>query len=441
MVNPVEIILRKRSGETLSYTDLKDFVEGFLSGAVEPAQMSALLMAIYFRGMTGEEIQTLTEVYVESGDRVTFPAEWRTVDKHSTGGVGDKISLPLAAIVAACGARIPMISGRGLGHTGGTLDKLEAIPGFRTNYEEADFRRMIEQNGLAIISQSKRLAPADGKIYALRDITATVESLPLITASIMSKKIVEGAQNLVIDLKVGSGAFMKTLDDAHKLARLLTGVGNRLGQRVTVVFTDMESPIGKYAGNALEVLESIEYLRGEKIPDLDGITRKLAVEMLLLAGIAIDETQAASQVEDAIVSGRALEAFRKFVEAQQGDPRVCDEPQRLAKSPACARIECPADGWIEAIDSQSIGYALVGIGAGRKTQESVLDYGAGAYLPVRIGEQVKKGEALGEVYAATPDMTESAAKRIAESYRIVPKPVAERPRILQTWRDGDIPAI
>lgn len=436
MANPVETILRKRAGQILDREELHDFVTGFLSGRIDSAQMAALLMAIYFQGMTETEVQTLTEIYIESGARITFPKDWHTVDKHSTGGVGDKVSLPLAAIVAACGARIPMISGRGLGHTGGTLDKLESIPGLRTDFSESEFRRMVETNGLAIISQSQQLVPADGRIYALRDVTGTVESLPLITASIMSKKLAEGAQNLVVDLKVGSGAFMKTLDDAERLAMLLAGTGNRLGQRVTVVFTDMEAPLGLYAGNALEVRESIEYLQGESNPDLDEVTQALSVEMLLLSGHATTPAEAGALVSEALTSGRALEVFREFIAAQNGDPHVCDDFSLLPVSPVRVPILAPHDGWVMAADSQSIGYALVELGAGRKTTQSVLDYGAGAYLPLKIGTRVKAGETIGEVYAANVSAAHTAAERIARAYSFSPAPVEPRKRILKIHRDS-----
>jgi pyrimidine-nucleoside phosphorylase len=436
VASPVETIMRKRSGGQHPREELRDFVNGFLGGQVETSQMAAWLMAIFFQGMTDEEIQALTEVYIESGTSIRFPSDMRTVDKHSTGGVGDKVSLPLAAIAVACGARIPMISGRGLGHTGGTLDKLEAIPGFRTGFNEDEFVRMVNEHRLAIISQSEKLVPADKRIYALRDITATVESLPLITASIMSKKIVEGAQNLVIDLKTGSGAFMKTLPQAEELARLLTNVGRRLGQRVSVVFTDMEAPLGKYAGNALEVRESIEYLRGESIPDLDEVTRALVVEMLILIGKARTSEEADDLITEAINSGRALAAFRHFIEVQGGDPQVCDDFSLLPTAPASALITASADGWVESVDSQGIGYALVNIGAGRRKEGDALDYSAGALLPVKIGDRVNCGQSIGEVYAATIELALDAAQRIASSYHIAPKQVRMRNRVLQVWRES-----
>lgn len=417
MENPVELIIKKRSGEKLNKEQLQTIVNGYLNDTIPDYQMSAFLMAVFLKGMSKEETQNLTEIYIDSGKSIKFPRNMQTVDKHSTGGVGDKISLMLSPLVAACGAKVPMISGRGLGHTGGTLDKLESIPGFRTDLSEMAFRKVIDKVGFSIISQSKELVPADRKIYALRDVTGTVESLPLITASIISKKVAEGAQNLVIDLKVGSGAFIKEMKTALKLGNLLKSTGEKLGQKVNVVLTDMNSPLGFYIGNALEVRETIEYLQGADIPDIDILTRFLAGRMLILSQTAKDEQEASHRIDEAISSGRALERFAMFIEAQGGNPKVCDDLSLLPHSKDIIEIKSEKSGWIESIECQSIGYALLHIGAGRKKLDSSLDYSAGAYLPVKVGDYLEKGEPLGKVYCNNRQEGETAAQKILRSFQ------------------------
>lgn len=430
MYNPVELIIKKRSGERLSTEELSFFVNSYLSGNIDEYQMSAMLMAIFFQGMEVEEVQTFTDIYIKSGKQITFPATMNTVDKHSTGGVGDKITIMLAPIVAACGAKIPMISGRGLGHTGGTLDKLESIPGFRTNFEEADFKRMIAENNLCIISQSEDLVPADRRIYALRDVTGTVESLPLITASIMSKKLAEGAQNLVIDLKVGTGAFMKTMENAEKLGTLLKATGEKFGQKVTVVFTNMDAPLGNYIGNGLEILECVEYLRGKKAPDIHEITLNLAREMLLLAKITDDPAKAEEMIEEVIANGKAMDFFRKFVAAQGGDPAICDNTDLLPQGKIQVPIIADRSGWISGFNSQAIGYALVDLGAGRRILSSKLDYAAGAYLPVKIGDEITKGNEIGKVYCKNQVEGEKAAIEIMKNIQISTTKI-ESPKLIK----------
>lgn len=415
-MNPVEIILKKRNGEKLSQNELKFFIESYLKNEIPEYQMSALLMAIFFGNMKVEEVQILTEVYIKSGKQIIFPKTMNTVDKHSSGGVGDKITIPLAPIVAACGAKIPMISGRGLGHTGGTLDKLESIPNLRTNYTENEFKNIIEKVGFSIISQSKKLVPADRRIYALRDVTATVESLPLITASIMSKKIAEGAQNLVIDLKVGDGAFIKNMETAQKLGNLLSKTGKNFGQRVTIVYTNMNAPLGNYVGNGLEILESIEYLRGKRVADIHEITKALAIEMLLLSKIAKDKIDAGEMVEKVIDDGSALEKFRQFIEAQNGDPKVCDDTSLLPQAKHQIPIIAKDHGWIKSIDSQQIGYALIDIDAGRKNLNSKLNYASGAFLPFKIGDKITESEILGRVFYDDEKLGKSVAKKILQCY-------------------------
>jgi len=403
MKNPVEIILKKRQGGTLHPDEMSFMVNGYISGTIPDYQMSALLMAIFFAGMSRSEIVNLTKIYIDSGSKLTFPENLKTVDKHSTGGVGDKLTMTIAPIVAACGAYIPMISGRGLGHTGGTLDKLESIPGFDTFMSETDFHSTILDHKLAIIAQSATLVPADKKIYALRDVTATVESLPLITASIMSKKIAEGAQNLVIDLKVGSGAFMKNQADATQLGEMLKYTGESFGQKVTVVFTRMESPLGYAIGNALEIRESIEYLSGADIPDIDILTKTLSTEMLLLTGIATDTADAHRQIDTVIKNGNALKELEKLIARQKGNADIVRNLDLLPTAKHKKPIYADRTGIITAINSQQIGYALIKIGAGRTSLESPLDMGAGAYLYKKVADHVQKGEKIGEVHANDPD--------------------------------------
>ncbi|MFO7896981.1 MAG: thymidine phosphorylase [Candidatus Cloacimonadales bacterium] len=429
--NPVELIIKKREGAELSRSEIRFFVGKYLEGEIPEYQMSAMLMAIFFGEMKPEEVQTLTEIYIESGASIKFAASENTVDKHSTGGVGDKITIPLAPIVAACGAKIPMISGRGLGHTGGTLDKLESIPGLRTDFSESDFRKFIDSANFSIISQSEKLVPADRRIYALRDVTGTVESLPLITASIMSKKIAEGAQNLVVDLKVGSGAFIKTIEQAERLGKLLAQTGENLGQKVTVVFSDMNSPLGHYIGNALEVKESIEYLQGKRVADIHLLTKTLAIEMLLLSKIAADKESAGELVEQVIDDGSALEYFRKFIINQGGDPQVCDNPQLLPQAKYQIPLISPSSGWVEAIDSQQIGFALIGIDAGRKTLDSKLDYSSGAYFPLKIGDKIEQGDEIGQIYCNDEAAGKVTAAKILNSIHFSAKEISARQLIIK----------
>ncbi len=430
-LNPVELIIKKKTGKELTKTELEYFVNSYINDKIPEYQMSAMLMAIYFKSMKIEEIQTLTKVYIESGKQITFPKSDKTVDKHSTGGVGDKITIMLAPIVAACGGKIPMISGRGLGHTGGTLDKLESIPGFRTDFNDTEFKEIIEKVGFCIISQSEELVPADRRIYALRDVTGTVESLPLITASIMSKKIAEGAQNLVIDLKIGSGAFIKDLETGKELANLLIKTGEKFGQKVSVVFSNMNSPLGGYIGNALEIKETIEYLQGKDIPDIDILTKALAIEMLLLSEVAATKTEAMTMIEDVIKSGKALKYFRDSIAAQGGNPEVCDDVSLLPQAKYKIPIISKRSGWINSINSQQIGYTLIEIGAGRKTLDSKLDYSSGAFLTKKIGDKISNNETIGYVFCNNKSEGENIITKILNSYKLIDKEVQKEKMILK----------
>ena len=435
-MNPVEIILAKRNGEVLNREQIKFFVNSYLDGTIPEYQMSSLLMAIFFKGMTPEEVQTLTEIYINSGEKITFPKEMLTVDKHSTGGVGDKISIVLAPIVAACGVKIPMISGRGLGHTGGTLDKLESIPGFETSYTSSQFKKMVNDIGMAIISQTDKLVPADKNIYALRDVTATVESLPLITASIMSKKIAEGAHNLVIDLKVGSGAFIKNLEDAKKLSRLLIDTGTQLNQKVSVIFTNMNAPIGNYIGNALEIYECVQYLKNkESASDLDLITKELAVEMLLLGNKAKNRKEALKKIENVLTSGKALKMFRQFIENQNGSGKIIDNPEIMRNTDFKLPIKSDREGWIHKINSQMLGYSLIMINAGRTSLNSELDHSTGAYLDKKIGDYIEKDQTLGYVYCNNKQKGKKVSKRILKAISIEETKISKEKIILGIEKD------
>jgi pyrimidine-nucleoside phosphorylase len=422
MINPVETILKKRNSETLSREEIFSFINGFLAGNIADYQMSALLMAIYFQGIEGEEIAALTESYIKSGSVLKFDDKFITADKHSTGGVGDKISLMLAPIAAALGLYVPMISGRGLGHTGGTLDKLEAIPGFNTQYSMQEFQDLVEKYGVAMVGQSEALVPADKRIYALRDVTATVESTGLITASIMSKKIAEGASNLVIDLKIGTGAFMPNLRRAEELAENLIRTGESFGQKVSVIFSNMNSPLGTSVGNALEVMEAFEYLKGNTFPDTEELTTALVAQMLILSGKASSVEDANQQIRTVISNGSALEVMRQMITAQGGDPRVIDDYSLMGTAKYCIPIIADTAGFVHQIDSRKIGYGLIRIQAGRMKVTDAIDYTAGAILPVKVGDRVEVGDLLGLIHSNDEAKGKEVAEIVKSSYGIIDLP-------------------
>ena len=416
--NPVELILKKRDGKSLSADEIAAFIDGFMVGNVPDYQMSALLMACYFQGMNSEETAAFTQSYIDSGERMHFADSLLVADKHSTGGVGDKISLMLAPIAAALGLSVPMISGRGLGHTGGTLDKLEAIPGFKTQYDIAGIKKLVEQHGYALVGQSDTLVPADKRIYALRDVTATVECPGLITASIMSKKIAEGARHLVIDLKIGSGAFMPNLRRATELAESLKRTGESFGQKVKVVFTNMNSPLGHAVGNALETAEAIEYLKGNTLPDTQAITERLVARMLQSSGLYLQEADAIAAIREVVASGKALQKLEEIIIAQEGNPKVIEDYSLMGTAQYQQPVLAPASGYIHTIDSRAIGYALVRIKAGRMKMSDRLDYGAGTILTAKIGDPVQAGDTLGTVYANDAAEAPKVAAMIATAYGI-----------------------
>lgn len=389
-----QLIRTKRDGGELSDDELRAFIAGVTSGKLPEYQISAMLMAIFFRGMSARELATWADAMTRSGDVLDLSAIPRAkVDKHSTGGVGDKISIPLAPAVAACGVAVPMVSGRGLGHTGGTLDKLESIPGFNVRLPVERFVEILGQLGTCLIGQTDRIAPADRLLYSLRDVTGTVESVPLIASSIMSKKLAEGIDGLVLDCKVGAGAFMKTLEQARALAAAIRTIGHAAGKQVTAVLTDMNEPIGRTIGNALEIRESIEILRGGGPADTKELTCALGGEMLVLGGAAKTAEEGAKKIAEVLGNGAALDLFRKLVEAQGGDPAVCDSPGRvLPKAKHRAELVLSA-GTITAIDSEKLGIAALLLGAGRATKEDVIDPAAGLVVDAYVGEAIAEGAA------------------------------------------------
>jgi len=432
-VRAYELIHRKREGGALTGAELEWLVRGFTAGEIPDAQLAAFCMAVFFRGMTPAEVLALTEAMLRSGDVLDLSAiPGAKVDKHSTGGVGDKVSLPLAALAVACGVRVPMVSGRGLGHTGGTLDKLEAIPGFRVDLPVARFVELVRDVGAGLIGQTDRLAPADRRLYALRDVTATVESIPLIAASIMSKKLAEGIDGLVLDVKVGRGAFMKTPAEARRLAETLVGIGRGAGKRVTALLTAMDQPLGLAIGNALEVAEGTALLRGEGPADLREVTVALTAEMVLLAGRAADLAAARGAVEAAIADGRGLAAWRRIVAAQGGDARVVDDPGRLPQAATRVEVASPAAGVVEAIDAEALGLAAMALGAGRARVEDRVDPAVGLVLRKKVGDPVSRGEPLLVVHRNPGGEPQpQVAARVLAAFTIGPGPAAPPPLVLE----------
>ncbi len=432
-MRPYEVIHAKRDGRPIPAADLAALVDGFTRGEVPDYQMAAFCMAVFFRGMDADEVSALTEAMLRSGDVLDLSdVPGAKVDKHSTGGVGDKVSLALAPLVAACGVRVPMISGRGLGHTGGTLDKLEAIPGFRTDLPPDRFRALVREVGACLVGQTARLAPADRRLYALRDVTATVESIPLIAASIMSKKLAEGIDALVLDVKVGPGAFMKRVEDARALARTLAGIGRAAGKKVTALLTDMSQPLGRAVGNALEVLEAVDCLRGGGPPDLREVTVALGAEMLLLGGAAADRPAARRAIEAAIADGRGLAKLEEIVRAQGGDPAFLRDPARLPRASRTWDLPAPAAGFVRAVDCEAIGLAAVALGAGRARVEDRVDPAVGFVVHRRIGDRVERGEPLCTVHQGDRgEGREGIALRLLGAFRIGDEPAAPPPLVLE----------
>lgn len=418
---PQEIIARKRDGGGLSRDAIQQFVDGVVSGEFRDYQTSALLMAIVLRGMTTEETVWLTEAMMRSGRIVELPEITRPkVDKHSTGGVGDKVSLILAPLAAACGLCVPMMSGRGLGHTGGTLDKLEAIPGFRTELSDSEYRKQLLTIHQAMIGQSADMVPADRELYALRDVTATVESIPLICASILSKKLAEGIDALVLDVKFGRGAFMPDEVSARKLAHTLVAISTQMGKPTTALLTRMDQPLGRMVGNSLEVIEAIDCLRGEGPEDLMEVTHALCSEMLILGGLFSVRDDALRESQMAIKNGTALQAFRQLVEAQGGDPRVVDDYERMPLCEQCIELgsDMTTPMYLSGLDARRIGEAACLLGAGRTSAESAINPAVGLELLVKIGDRIQPGEAIFRIHYKDTSSLNSAEARLHKAIKL-----------------------
>ena len=416
---PQWVIEKKRDGHALTDLEIRTFINGYATGAIPDYQMSAMAMAIFLRGMTPGEIAVLTDAMMRSGDLVDTSAIKRPkVDKHSTGGIGDKVSLILAPLAACCGLAVPMISGRGLGITGGTLDKLDSIPRFRTNLSDQEFIAVIQKCGCSIIGQTRQLAPADKKLYALRDVTGTVASIPLITASIMCKKLAEGIDALVLDVKCGKGAFMRTPKDARALALSMVRVGKAMGKGMSALITDMNQPLGRTAGNALEVVESIDTLQGKGPKDLTDLTLAFAEEMIVLGKITRSRDKARKQAREAIDSGAAFATFRKMVELQGGDLAVIDQPSLLPVARIIQPFAEPSSGFIAQADAESIGKACVMLGAGRSKTDDAVDLAVGVSGIRKIGEPIKKGEPLLVIHANDEEKLAQAKELLRTAYTI-----------------------
>ncbi|MDD4102445.1 MAG: thymidine phosphorylase [Kiritimatiellae bacterium] len=429
---PQWVIERKRDGLELSEDEIRAFIAGFTSGTIPDYQMSALAMAVFFRGMSRPETAALTDAMMRSGDLLSFEGWPRpTADKHSTGGIGDKLSLMLGPLAASAGLAVPMISGRGLGITGGTLDKLESIPGYNTRLSTEEFKQVVAEVGCSIIGQTARLAPADKRLYALRDVTGTVPSIPLITASIMSKKLAEGAETLVFDVKCGRAAFMPDIEQARELARALIETGQALGRKTGALITDMNQPLGRTVGNAVEVAEAIETLKGGGPADTRLLTVELTAMMCELAGIFADRAKARRELEQRLDDGRALEVFRRMVKAQGGEPRVADDPQLLPQPGVSVEVPAPQTGFVAFIDAREIGRLALRLGAGRKATADEIDHAAGVDRLVQAGERVARGQPLMRLLAADTVRAEALLAEAAAAVRIGEAPPPERRLVLE----------
>ncbi|KRK91004.1 thymidine phosphorylase [Levilactobacillus koreensis JCM 16448] len=414
----VDIIDKKRNGGELTKEEIQTFVDGVVSGEIPDYQTSAFLMATYFKDMTDAERSELTMAMMKSGDHLDLSSiPGMKVDKHSTGGVGDKTSIPLAPIVAALGIPVPMISGRGLGHTGGTLDKLEAIPGYQVEISEDDFIKQVKDQGLAIVGATGNIAPADKKIYALRDVTDTVDSIPLIASSIMSKKIASGTDALVIDVKTGAGAFMKTLDDSRELAKALVGIGKGVGMDCMAIISDMNQPLGNAIGNALEIKESIDLLKGEAPADITDLVLTLGAHMVVMSGKAKTLDEARAMCEKTIEDGSALKKFGDMVEAQGGDRSVIDHPEIMPQAKYKIPLPAKASGVVSKVEADEMGIASMLLGGGRQKADDKLDYAVGIMMNKKVGDAVKEGDTLLTIYSNREDV-EDIKKRLYDNIEI-----------------------
>ena len=428
MIHPAELIERKRNGEELPADEIGALILGYAKGEIPDYQLAAFCMAVYFRGMSAAETYALTDAMIRSGRTLDLGAALgrKVVDKHSTGGVGDKTTIAVGPIVAACGVPVGKMSGRGLGHTGGTLDKLEAIPGFSVDLAVDDFVRQVQEVGLAIVGQTADLVPADKKLYGLRDVTATVDILPLIASSIMSKKIAGGADAIVLDVKVGDGAFMKTLDDARALARTMLELGEHAGREVVCLLTDMDQPLGAAVGNALEIVEARDTVRGEGPPDFTELVLDACARLLALSDLGVDEAEGRRRAEEAVASGRALVVYERWIRAQGGDP----DPGALPRAPVVLTVEAPRDGTVTRLGAIAVGVAALHLGAGRRTKEDEIDHAVGVVCQAKRGARVAAGDVLAEVHAKDDASGEEGVRAVLAAYELGDEAPREHPILL-----------
>ncbi|MFC5541105.1 MAG: pyrimidine-nucleoside phosphorylase [Bacilli bacterium] len=426
----VDIIEKKRDGKELSTEEIQFFVKGYTEGTIPDYQAASLLMAIYFQDMTERERTDLTMAMVESGDTIDLsPIQGIKCDKHSTGGVGDKVTICLSPMVAACGVPVAKMSGRGLGHTGGTIDKLESIPGFKVELTSEQFIKQVNDIKMAVVSQSGNLTPADKKIYALRDVTGTVPSIPLIASSIMSKKIASGADAIVLDVKVGEGAFMKTVEEAEELAHAMVKIGNRVGRKTIAILSDMSQPLGYAVGNALEVKEAIDVLKGHGPEDVKELCLTLGSQMVLLSGKAQSIEEARKKLEEVLNNGKALETFKAFVASQGGDPSITEHPDLLPQAKYKVDVPAKEAGYIKKIIANEIGVAAMLLGAGRETKDSEIDLSVGIVLNKKVGDHVEKGESLATIHSNREDI-EDIKKKIYSNINITNE-IIETPSLIK----------
>lgn len=438
MMNPVTIIVKKRNGDSLNHEEITYFINEFIADNIPDYQMAALAMAIYFQGMTDEETTALTEAMAASGDmldpHIGLREKTVIVDKHSSGGIGDKASLVVGPIVAACGLPVGKMSGRGLGFTGGTLDKLESIPGWRCDLSDMQFREQLNSIGLVIAGQTATLAPADKRLYALRDVTGTVGSLPLIASSIMCKKLAAGADAIVLDVKCGNGAFMENLDEAKALAKLMVAIGQRAGRKMTALITQMDQPLGQAVGNALEVKEAIATLEGNGPDDFTDLVKSIVREMISLGTGKEPSPQLDAQIEKVIENGSALEKFESFVVAQGGDGSIVRKPEKLPKAPITKIVEAGQSGYIQRIQSNEIGLAAMALGGGRQQTSDIIDHRVGVICHAKVGEYIEAGAPLYTIHAATESSAEAGTIQINAAYRIGPEQTDPLPIVYETIR-------
>jgi pyrimidine-nucleoside phosphorylase len=426
-----EIITKKRDGHALTTREIQFFIDGCVNEKIPDYQVSALLMAIYLRGLSQREMTDLTRIMMNSGDMISLEGiPGKKIDKHSTGGVGDKISFILAPLVAACGVKVPMLSGRSLGHTGGTLDKLESIPGMKVSLQPDMFKKILDDVGMVICGQTENIVPADRKLYALRDATATINSIPLISASIMSKKLALGTDGIVLDVKTGSGAFMSQLADSIELCKTMTAVGEKAGRTTIGLITSMDQPLGNAVGNSLEIIESIEALKGNGPRDVMEVTFGLSAAMLEAAGVEKDYQQAVKKLRETLESGQPLDIFKKFITAQNGDPKIFDNYSLLPHSKHQVQLPAEKNGYISKINTYEVGMAVVDIGGGRKRKEDTIDHSAGFIFHKKVGDKVTRGEAILTVYTNNASSIPAVKERLGKAITIAKKKVSPPEMIL-----------